>query len=787
MNQTHFPVKHFANNLVFNIYGMVFAFYEINNFSYAYRSDSSRLDLHQKLKRFFSTASCDMHLLMLPETLKLDTNQKKLSIDMDPKLLDIGCKHIDETLAYLEGREVFKYRYFVGIKLPQLNLYSSSTSLEMKYLLKDFQRYLLKCSGIANHDFFKEEVELYKEQEDLLFNKIAKELDLSRVTTKDIEWLIRRNFYRGINDTPIREDWEPSIDNPNEVLSLAEGRFSYSDGKGLSIEQYHNGDFQKGYMSFMAVASMPNEVLFPGTEWLYILHNLPFPVDVSVRTKYKEYNSFLSKIISKQNSAKDNSDSDQLSFLKTTISFCVSAFNEKVLHLRLQMLRDLYADINIELALPYGEQWRSFNNFIPGICGYSSDYSRFMAPDSLAASMFGATTNIGHDQGYFIGTSENSSVLLNYDMPKEINDCGKNISALFVGDSGCGKSFAANLLTYQAFLNGAKVLIFDSKDERSHWIDSDLKEVAAVIKLGQDENNNGALDPLFGLNNLQDRLEAGETVKRIMQTLSNASDGTYEAAVIGKAVDFVIKHETNPSMMKVLNSLSEGLKSNSDPKYTQLQIIVESLQELAKSPHGKLLFADKVKHPIDLSKSLTILQIADLKLGTAQYHKILRALTMAIADFCKRFYREQTNKLKLVLFEDIDQLCVTREGRFILDDLIRSAHTSKSIIYITSKGPNNLLDPHRFGYHFIFKLRERQDALYTCTALDIGASDINLDLICNFLPGVCFMMDNACRINKFKFTVLNENLMRLFSKKPTTSSKEIASDKIEALDLVTVG
>lgn len=89
-------------------------------------------------------------------------------------------------------------------------------------------------------------------------------------------------------------------------------------------------------------------------------------------------------------------------------------------------------------------------------------------------------------------------------------------SAAFIGALGAGKSLGANLLAYQALLNGAKVLIFDPKDERAHWVDAlpELKDMTRVVTLRASSEDRGKLDPLAGVVSPSEKQAAGETAKK---------------------------------------------------------------------------------------------------------------------------------------------------------------------------------------------------------------------------------------------------------------------------------
>ncbi|MBO1913882.1 ATP-binding protein, partial [Microvirga sp. 3-52] len=98
-----------------------------------------------------------------------------------------------------------------------------------------------------------------------------------------------------------------------------------------------------------------------------------------------------------------------------------------------------------------------------------------VAPGVLAGMMFGATTNIGDNRGFYIGhTSQFSKpVFIQPDLAAKAFDGLGNvvdsISVLVAGMTGRGKSFFMNLFIYLATLTGSKGLIIDPKGDRTGW------------------------------------------------------------------------------------------------------------------------------------------------------------------------------------------------------------------------------------------------------------------------------------------------------------------------------
>ncbi|MBD1370836.1 ATP-binding protein [Hazenella sp. IB182357] len=814
-----FPVKYFEHNLVFGVDGAVYAYYELQPYHYDYRSEDDQLSLHANLEAFYWNIHSETHALVVPVNQSLAELRNDMNRQLSEELAETGNQIIDLSVDHLQGREIHQNRFFIGVKLKPASIRGESFLRQFLYNLKDFKRYLLNQSGTDMDEIYEEEIHAYQIQEELIYSRLTSYLRARRVVSEDIEWLIRRNFYRGIGEAPIRNDWQPftqtiEIDGrrakrpDRDVLTLTEGRFDDSHGRRLIVEQHLDGGTKKGYMAFLTISHIPDKTNFPGTEWIYQLQKLAFPVEASIRTTTIEHGKALSHVLNKKKELKaedehaiesgeetayhilnsrqeaseleSNLRTDKFPLLRTSIVICLSATSMEKLDLRIQLVKDLYSDDMIQVEVPYGDQWRGFNEFIPGADRLITDYIQYMEPAAVAASMLGATRQLGDGQGHLIGMSGNLPVFFQHDRGPKDEKLSSTASAAFIGSLGAGKSLGANLLAYQALLNGSKVLIFDPKDERAHWPQMlpELRGITNVVTLRASEEDRGKLDPLMGVRSHSDKVAAAETAKRILQFIVRAADGTYEAIVIGKAVDYVLKQPA-PSMMKVIETLQESKKTAPEKRQDVLEEIIDVLNYLAISGQGQLLFGDGSQKAIDLSQPLTILQVEDLKLpeeSQTNYGRMSIALLMAISDFSRRFSNQSSDHFKLVLFDESWRLAKVREGRSILEELVRTGRSKNAGIYLISQNAKDMLGEEirsNLGCRFVFRCRDQKEAEAACQILGIEANETHIELVRNLPTGHCLMADLEKRVNELEMMVLDQRLFRAFDTRPGTPKIQI--------------
>ncbi|PTM52182.1 ATP-binding protein [Desmospora activa] len=816
-----FPVKYFEDNLIFSEDGAVWTGYRMDDRHYDYRSETDKLALLSKLESFYWNTKSDTHALMVPRFQRGDEPFKVFNIKTLPAE---GAQYLEDCLNLLKKREVSHYQYYMFVRLTEVQEVSGSPLSSLKYAVKDFKRFLTDRSGTSTPEIFEEEIEACRLQEELVFNRIRECLNGKRITTEEIQWLIRRGFYRGIGEVPLRVGWKPGVDEvvvnekkakrprQPEVLSLTEGKFKDIEGRHLEVEQFVDGKPRKGFMAFMTISYFPDYRDFPGAEWLLWLNQLPFGVEGSIRTEYLNYHEALGKVRNKKKeldaeeehayesgvrparqlseSQDDTEDlerdlsKDKFPLLKMSVVLCVSAPNEQILQQRIQAVQDLYVREMFEVQIPYGDQWRGFNEFIPGGQRYIIDYIRNVEPVTVAASMIGFSRQLGDGEGCYIGDLGHQPVFFLHDRGPRHPILSTTASALFVGKTGKGKSLLAKLIVYLALMVlRAKGVVFDPKDEWRKVLKvlPELRPIARIVTLRSIEEDRGKLDPLSGASQ-EGLVESGETAKRILQFLARTPDGTFESTVIGKAVDQVVlescegKHPA--SMMKVLDYLKQRMEKAPERRQERLEEIYEVLMYHASSGQTQLLFGDGTQQPIDLSKQLTVLQVEGLQLpkdGETDFGRIGLAVMMAISDFSRRFSNQPSNQFKFVLFDEAWRLAKAKEGRDILEELIRTGRSKNSAIYIASQSASKDLMgeeiKNNIGYKFVFGAENEKEAEESCRLLGIEVNDDNIKTINNLPPGICLMSDLEGRVNELQVNPVQQRLLKAFDTRPGSDDK----------------
>src|SRR5699024_1865751 len=121
---------------------------------------------------------------------------------------------------------------------------------------------------------------------------------------------------------------------------------------------------------------------------------------------------------------------------------------------RVDILRKELSRYGLKVISPYGEQIQLMLDTLPSYSRTNDDYVMEVSPTVLAGLMFGATTNIGDNRGFYIGhTSQFSKpVFIQPDLAAKayegLGNVVDSLSVLVAGMTGKGKSFFMNLFVY---------------------------------------------------------------------------------------------------------------------------------------------------------------------------------------------------------------------------------------------------------------------------------------------------------------------------------------------------
>jgi len=817
-----FPVKYFEENLVFAQDGSCWAYYQLSGYNYDFLADDEKDYIFTKIKAFFWQIHLDTHMLVVPNFQSIQEKHERFKSRLSGPLKEAAVKHTDDAADQLErllGKEGTEYLFYIGVKLPKPeNTQKNSLLQDIKEAWKEFIGSVNETTGLDTPEIVEDEIKRYRKAERRIYNKIYSRFQAEPVSEEAIQWLIRRNFYRGIGKAPVLKNWSPAysvhykeyedgdvtVRRPlhHDVLRLSEGLVDDSPKRSLVLKQVYEGEEKEGYVAFLAVSNVPFEMEFPNEEWIYTIQSLDFPVELSIRTETMDNRKALSAVRNKQKELKDQDrharetgndtglnvlegrqeaheleahlQKSRMPLIKTSIIIAVSASDEDELKRRCDTVKDHYQDMMFQVEQPYGDQWLAFNEFLPGSKRYVKDYIHYMEPATVSGGMFGATKQLGDGEGFFIGTTGILDQPV-YMMPNRaaqgIRGTKTNaLSAAFLGSLGGGKSFSSNLITYLSVLSGGKALVIDPKGERGEWENDlfELKDQVNIISLSAKSADKGRLDP-FSIH--EDRKEAETLALDILTFLTGVRlDDSKRFPKLTQAVRIVAEGE-KPCLMKVM----EELLQSEDEVGSQLGEHIRSFSELS---FAQLLFGDGENHAaISLETALNVLQIQNLELPAPdtphEKYNLSEMLSVAmmlpISSFALKFIHTNRSIFKVVLLDEAWAVLNTSQGSHLATRLVRAGRSMNAGIYFVTQNADDLLDEkmkNNIGMKFAFRSTDPQEIQNVLSLLNLKHTEYNASTLKELQNGQCLFQDISGRIGVVSINALFQDLFDAFDTRP---------------------
>lgn len=818
MRDMQFPIKYYESNILYNQNNEPWGFYELTGYEYDYLSDNKKSQISSRLEQFFAQVGVETHLLVIPKYHSVRDTHNQFKTTVRGPLKDAAIRHIEEVAEIVEeavGSEASDYHFYIGIKLPK----SDEEDLTFKTVVDSFKALvneIFSVMGLEERDIAESEIERTNRIENFYYKIVETYMNARRIDESDFQWLIRRNFYRGIGLPPLIGDFKPAYERtkkgrkPMDILRLTEGIVdSVSEPRKILLSQVVDGATKIGHCAFLTVSYIPTDGLYNiDTEWIYGIQNLDFPVELSIRATTLDHRKVMSMVRNKKKELRDQdehaaSTNNETSFqvvenvllareletftnvtkmpqLYVSIVIGVSASSDEELRNRIRSIKDFYANFKFQLEQPISDQFKLFNEFIPGADRYVTSYIQMMEPAALASGMFGATIQIGDDDGFCIGTSGDRAVYMNprlYTQGTLLGSKSRSLSAVFVGSKGSGKSYGGNLIAYLAVLSGAKALFIDPKGDRTYWKET-LEEIGHevnVITLESNISNKGRLDPFAICRNIK---EAENLALKICVYLSkiNQQKERAEWIAIRNAVRDVAC-EPKPCMDKVVQKLLSAPKGEAS---YDMGSFLATYQDLS---FATLLFGNGEEvDALNIENRINVLQIQNLKMPKANKkaedfdmeEMLSMAMMFPIGEFAFDFMHQDRSLMKIVFIDESWFMEKTDIGKDIIDRLQREGRAWNAGVYRATQAIKDVDDETKslIGLKFIFQNSDSEEAANALKFLGIEPTEYLIDQVQNLGVGQCLMQDIYGRTGIVRLNAWFSDLEHAFDTRPPIDREE---------------
>ncbi len=814
-----YPIKYIENNLVWNIEGECFAYYELIPFNYSFLSLEQKDAVHDAFRQLIAqNRDGKIHALQISTESSIRAAQERSKKSVTGRLKEIACAEIDEQtenlIASLGDTQV-DYRFFLGFKLVV-----TDKELSVKDVGKQVKNVLFDAANAISSSFMgdfvsmpNDEIRRYSRMEKLMENKLSRRFKVRRLNKNDFGYLLEHIYgrtgtaYEDFAFTlPLKKRKRDTLVKKYDLIKparcLIEEKQRYLHMKSEDLESY---------VAYFTISDVVGELDFPSSEIFYYQEQqFDFAIDTSMNVEIITNKAALHTVRNKKKELKDldnhawenNSETtnqvaealdsvDELesvldqskeSMYKLSYVVRVTAPDVEELKRRCNQVRDFYDDARIKLVRPIGDMMGLHNEFIPASKRYMNDYVQYVTSDFLAGLGFGATQMLGERDGIYLGYNVDTDQNV-YVQPARAAQGVKGsvtnaLSGAFLGSLGGGKSLSFNLLTYYAVLNGAQALILDPKSERGQWKEK-LPEIADeinIVNLTSDEENKGMLDPYIIMRKTKDAESLALDVLTFLTGISSRDGKLFP--VLRRAVRAVTNSETR-GLLRVIDALRE------DGSETALAI-AEHIESFTDYDFAHLLFSNgKVQQTISLEKQLNIIQVADLVLpdkdtAPADYTTIEMlsiSMLIVISTFALDFIHSDRSIFKMVGLDEAWAFLNVTQGKTLANKLVRAGRSMNAAVYFVTQNAGDVADENiknNIGMKFAFRSTDMNEIKKTLEFFGLDSEDENNQKrLRNLENGQCLFQDLYGRVGVIKFHVMFDYLFNAFDTRPPVTENEV--------------
>lgn len=833
------PINYYSENIIFNEDKSCWGAFKLTGYDYDFLKQKGKISVLFRLARFLAGIISDVQILIQPVEQDIETHYKVLKdgLDKEDVLYDTALSYTEQVESYLQGKtenaDSNDYRAYIFVRLDESGESDMVATLHhaWQYFITNPVNAINVYLNTDTTDILVSKVEKIKKAADDWYYKQNQRMRIVDVQGEELQWIFRRMSYRGLKEAvPLfyqnskKGIWQPKYElneigkekliHPwkRDIINLFSGSI-ISENRVVRVEHDH----LTSYQTFLAITGLPDEWEFPGQEWIYMLQKENQQAEVCIHIQAIETREARRKIEGKKKEIDSQAENAEAGgadipedleigkeyagameaevkankdpILKTTVTICVAADNEKLLEERASSIRETYQDMNFVIERPIADQMKLFMSFIPTVGITIKDYVLQLTPTTLASSVIGANRELGDGKGWYIGTTgeEEKNVYLNMGLACLLN---KSASATFYGNLGFGKSFNANLIVFLTVLYGGYGLIFDPKGERSHWEKefSMLQGLISTVTLSADTENTGMLDPYNIYRDNPD--EANELALNVLTEMFGCSSNSMEYTALLEATRKMTEEdgERVPSMMRLAEILEEFPEE--DELFTAARMMARQIRARRSSGMTRLLIGRGGEKTVTLDNRLNILQIQNLKLPSPETPKvnytteenISTVIMMVLSHFAKKFALIKRNVFSQILFDESWALGKTAEGIKMYDFLTRMGRSlytgcifnGHSVLDLPTEGIKNTI-----SYKFCFCTTNESEAVRMCEYLGLEVNEQNKATLMNLGNGECMFQDLEKHVGILRFDAVFQDIIDVFSTTPKTKAEEGQQEEAE--------
>jgi hypothetical protein len=611
------------------------------------------------------------------------------------------------------------------------------------------------------------------ESERSVFQRVLECLPASRASQRELSWLVRRAFRRGLPDTPFTEPVTAASahDSPLGAPALHRAAVSAAD---LPIQvrdctlriSSELGESHQSFLSVQMLLAHDYARRPAGGGFFGLVQSLEFPVDAAITAHQ------LSDAGGIDHAGVDDLAANRICWssdngrplLRVTVSLCVSAPSAAELERRVVRLRLVFS--GIRLNRPPERQLALFQEHLPAGTRATSPAGGSFPIEQLGAIGVASPSAAGSRSGLYIGhTTSGTPRPVLFD-PGELAGNGSPSATLLTGGPGSGKTICMELLMYHAFILGS--VIYDIDPNGDHALER-LPDVAGhvdVLELSAAKRFAGLLDPLrVGAEDAREELALdflvgvlpraapleweieiaralSDVVARGGRTCGEVADELQRRGVHARAAADAIRRHTASGLAR----LGLARHDHVAPEVGRNQVTILRARNMRVAAPG---IRDAEAAPEERVGRLVM--------------RLLAAYALKLADTCQARHCIVGIDQAAVLLADV-------AGRQIVDRIADRSRSGDFTPFVAagSAGDDTGLDD-RFGTVFCFRPQD-EPAARAASRLLLAGADAEAyvrGLQASTGPGRCVMRDHLGRVSPVQIDFADDRLLPLLDTRPT--------------------
>lgn len=564
---------------------------------------------------------------------------------------------------------------------------------------------------------------------------------------------------------------------------------------------------------------------FPDNEWIYKLQkNLVFPFLYSGRMHHKHNTRVLKDLSNKKLEFDDQRDQAHKAGVNLDLStarkekgviqledyfektgypsyacsfiFRLQATSLEELDNRAEKFQEETRKYGLEVHAPFGEQPNLFMEMIPGATQHYQDYHLETDPRMLSGMMYGASSGLGDNRGFYIGdTMQEKPVYIYPELASKafggMATMVNSISMLVAGATGFGKSVLMNLILYLCVLTGGRGLVLDPKNDRKGWVKGlpfISKKYVKVWELNGSDVYKGILDPF---RTAADKETGRSVATNIFSYLANVEIGSSKYNFLAEAFSHAAK-QPSPCVgdaIAYLHALYEfNAKASAEDLtmpadvVTDLYKLIKTLDTFMNEPYVKLL----VGHATDSQQSLAqdvplqVISFENLTLPKSEkspkdysiHEKISTAILISITAFSHQFMMSgERTQLKVIVSDEADTIDKHDTGRDLNNTIVRRGrYFTTSLIKGAQNATDHGNDVANMGMKFCFALTKTEEAKEMLDYFDLPQTEENINRLKTLEQGTCLFQDIYGRTDVLRVNTVFHQVLDAFD--TSTSTEE---------------